>query len=158
MKTFKQFITEKIFYRGLSDKYDPSYKTHIEWFSETEELAKDYAGNEENSTIITKNLSNNIIERSFQHGFRTAFTEIKASDFISRIKNGINIAFKNKWISREEGIKLFDEIDNLDLPKGFKRVFDWWNSYPPFINILKKAGYKSIHNIENNINTYGVFK
>lgn len=158
MKTFKEFLAEKVFYRGLSKKHDPSHKSHIEWFSETEDIAKDYAGDEEGSNIITKNLSNDIIERSFKHGFRTAFTEVKASDFVDRIQRGISEAFKKNWITKEEGIKLFDELDELDVPKGFKRVFDWWNDYAPFSEFLKKAGYKSIHNIEQNTNTYGVFK
>lgn len=157
MFTFKQYILEKIYYRGLKTQHNPSYNSHIQWYSESEDLAKDYAGTDKESHIITTDLPKEITEKSFKHGFRTAFTEVKAKDFLERIKRGINEAFENKWITKEQGLALFDEIDNLEIPNGYKRVFDWWNEYAPFSSILKKAGYKSIHNIERNINTYGVF-
>lgn len=159
--TYKEIfaiLSEEKFYRGLTKPYDENYSSHIEWYSPTPEIANQYAGYDHGANVIVKDISDEIKDRAFEHGFRTAFTEIKADDFVDRIKRGIRQAFSNLWISKDDGLELFNRIKDLDLPSGYKRVFDWWNETPEFVEILKDAGYLSIKNIEQGEETYGVFK
>lgn len=151
-------LTEEKMYRGLTKPYDDNYSSHIEWYSPTPEIANQYAGYDSGANVIVKDVSNLIKSRTFEHGFRTAFTEIKADDFKSRIHRGIMESFKNGWITKDEGLDLFDRLDDIEVESGYKRVFAWWNDTPEFIDILKDAGYLSIQNLEQGEITYGVFK
>ena len=151
-------LVEKTYYRGLSKQHDPAHAGHIEWYTDDEEHAKLYTDGEKDATIITNDIPDDIITHSFEHGFRSEQTEITAEDFADRVKNGIVSAFKQGWIDKESAIALTDELYDIEFPSVYKKVFMWWQEWHDFTDILKKAGYKAIHNIENNIDTYGIIK
>lgn len=152
----KEDITERKVYRGLNKQHDVDHTGHITWYSEDEELAKQYTDAADDSIVIVHDIPDDIINKSFEHGFRSDQTEVKADDFADRVKRGIIDAFKNGWIDKQHAINLVDELEYLELPNTFKKVFMWWQDDATFTNILKKAGYKAIHNVENGVDTYGI--
>jgi len=152
----KEQITERIGYRGLNKPHDPTHQGHITWYSDDEDQAKQYTDSAEHSVVLVHDIPDDIINRSFEHGFRSERTEVKADDFADRVKRGIIDAFNQGWISKDTAISLVDELEDLELPNKYKRVFSWWQDDATFTNILKKAGYKAIHNVENGIDTYGI--
>jgi len=153
---YKKDITERQVYRGLSKPHDTSHAGHITWYTDDEAQAKQYTDGTDDGVVLVHDIPDAVVERSFDHGFRTEHTEVKADDFADRVKQGIISAFNKGWISKDAAMDLVDELLDLELSNTYKKVFMWWHDDATFTNILKKAGYKAIHNVENGIDTYGI--
>ncbi len=149
-------IMERKGYRGINKPHNPSHTGHITWYSEDPELANEYADGTDGAFVIVDDIPDDVVNKSFQHGFRTEQTEVKAEDFADRVKRGIIDAFKSGWVDKDTALALVDELLDLELPPTFKKVFMWWQDDSTFTDILKKAGYKAIYNNENGVDTYGI--
>lgn len=134
------------------------YTGHIMWYTTDKWLAQQYAGGSAwgDKYIITKDIPDDIVNKSFHHGFRSDTTDIKPADFADRVKRGIIDAWKKGWIDKETGIALVDELEDNIPTDSMRPVWKWWQNTTVFTDILKKAGYKAIYNREGDFDTYGV--
>ncbi len=149
-----EILTERVYRGQLGD-----YTGHIMWYATDKWLAQQYAGGSAwgDKYIITKDISDDVVNKSFHHGFRDCTTDVKAEDFSDRVKRGITDAHKKGWIDKETGINLVDELEDGDpYWHGFRPVWWWWQKTSMFTDILKKAGYKAIYNLEGDFDTYGI--
>jgi hypothetical protein len=149
-------------YRGMTQPYDESKVSNIIWTTDNPKYAGEYASRDGafGGNIMPLNVK---AENPFNFGFRNISTEVKYGDVLDRVRRGIDDAFTNNSIGREEGINLMDKLEDLrdsaDLSE-MRPVHGWWNNNYELTDILKSAGYDGIsakEGINNNIQTIGVF-
>ena len=134
-------------FRGLREANNPLRTNPIDWFSETEELAKKYGDN-----LITKILpeKTNLADL----GFRDYMTEVKKDDVLDRVKRSVIDSFDSGKIDRETALNNFNKINDMYSESGYKRAHEWINT-KEISNILQDSGYNAISHIENGNQTYG---
>ena len=81
------------------------------WVTPVKNYASEYAGSEEGSKIMALFAR---IENPFDYGFRNSRTEVKLSDLVDRARRGVTDSFKNKVISREQGLELFEKLVDVE--------------------------------------------
>ena len=147
-------------YRGCYGGHDPAKVGHITWYTTSQWLAKRYAcGFEE--YVLVKDISDDTVNKSFHHGLGENSTEITAEGFGEQVKKGVIDAHNKGWIDKETAMGLVDEIEQAATPAAGhanqrKPFYKWWQEDSRFTNILKKAGYKAIYNLEGDFDTYGI--
>lgn len=181
MKTFGQFIREDfskdiqdIFasymnektmevWRGLDGvEWSDSYakKQNIIWVTPDWEYARKYADSELRMYKFKATVNN-----PFDFHYRTLNVHVKLDDMLSRIKVDVNELFGKKKISRDTGLAIFKELEKISKKYNryltqMNKVWEWWDTVPELVKVLKMAGYDSITALEdnaNNVRTYGVF-
>ena len=143
-----------VLYRGIEEKYDVGKQGEVTWVTPNKEQADSYRNGTAGSELLEVYAR---VEKPLYLG--DSWTEHSVSSLVkNKLLPALNKAFQNKQLTREQGLKLRNKLNEMIKNDNGEMVplFELYNDNPDVLSVIKGMGYDAIEVEEGGNRTYGV--
>jgi hypothetical protein len=155
-------------FRGIGNNVAESENGSTLWVAEDEEVAKNYAGTNEEGLLNVEKIEIEKPTNPIEMPYKLA-TEVRASDIGNNLRSVVKDLYKNKKISKEKLTEIIALIKDFETKAGnnlelFTAKLNKKESAEAFSKIAQSLGFDGVVQKESatrdgdKTNTYGIFK